>query len=1067
MLKLDKMNSLLKVTIKISLFIVSTLLSERNAQAQCDPNNLYDAITCAYHQSIALRSDGTYSCWGQLMGDTATAVLSPQDINVANYPALTGSSILAATASAGSGSSEQSVLLTTAGLFAWGTEGVIINNSITSSSTFQKLTINGQTNGLPVGVSPSDIIQLFATNKTLAFVTSSGICYVLNASTGASILGDNSATVDAAWHKVLTAAGTPLTNVVAVRGQFVSATKNALMALTDDGTTRKVYTWGASTYLGNSSAAAVKSFATQMTLPAGLNVKMIGCTGGNSATRNNTYFVLGTSGELHSLGANDMRQCGDRTTTERTAWVRVKRPNNTNFNDVKYISVQEHDAKVPAGALITNAGDLYVWGESDGMMLGVSVDGAYNPFLPGGFTSGADVAKLVELGGHTTVYMRENSAKFCYVGHRVNGSMGDGTTTDTNEPVFNCSSTPVLNICGSTGWDYGDAPVNFENGGGSNLALNFYVEEEFTLYLGTTSPADGDETTQNVIIGTDNNGAFGDGIEENAVASFPAMAVSNTSYSITIPVKNNTGINANVYAWIDWNNNFTFESTEFAGATVTTNANSQNVTLNWTGISGIENGRRYIRIRISTFSLTNNAATQVDERSLGFLADGEIEDFNIIISDPTAPANISPQTNNVTNGSVIQATDGPLPIDDFSSSDSDGTVVACRITSLPAHGTLYIFDGVVLIPVVINQAMSTATAESLFYDPNLTWNGSDSFTYASIDNDGSEDSTPATYFLAQCVNDADGDGICDQNEIPGCQDLAACNYNPLATDSNGSCVSGSTYFADADSDGFGNPSSTIQSCTAPTGYVTNNTDCNDSNASLNSVSTEICGNGIDEDCNGSDLACFAVPGCTDVSACNYNASAAVSDGSCTYANTWYLDADGDGYYISTSLSCTSPGANYNTVGGVNGDCNDTNAAVYPGATEVCNSIDDDCDTQIDEGVQNTYYLDVDGDGYGAAASSVLACTLPAGYVINNLDCNDVNSAVNPTTIWYLDVDADGYYVSTNMSCTSPGANYNTTVGTNGDCNDANAAVHAGVIETCNGSDDDCDGLIDENASNTY
>ena len=114
----------------------------------------------------------------------------------------------------------------------------------------------------------------------------------------------------------------------------------------------------------------------------------------------------------------------------------------------------------------------------------------------------------------------------------------------------------------------------------------------------------------------------------------------------------------------------------------------------------------------------------------------------------------------------------------------------------------------------------------------------------------------------------------------------------------------------------------------------------------------------------------------------------------------------------------------------------------------------------------TYYADADGDGYGAGTATN-ACPQPAGYVINNLDCNDVNSAISPTTIWYLDVDADGSYVSTYMSCTSPGANYNTTGGIVGDCNDNNPLIRPGVTETCNSIDDDCDALIDENSSNTY
>lgn len=173
------------------------------------------------------------------------------------------------------------------------------------------------------------------------------------------------------------------------------------------------------------------------------------------------------------------------------------------------------------------------------------------------------------------------------------------------------------------------------------------------------------------------------------------------------------------------------------------------------------------------------------------------------------------------------------------------------------------------------------------------------------------------------------------------------------------------YYYDADNDGYGNSNIPTTSCSQPTGFVINSTDCNDSNVSINPGATEIC-NFIDDDCDG------------------------LKDEGVT--TTFYQDADTDGFGTSTSSvqRCNQP-TGYVTNGN---DCNDANASVNLGATEICNSIDDDCDGLTDEGVTTTFYLDTDTDGFGNPDATISICNQPSGYVTNGNDCDDSNSNVN-------------------------------------------------------------------------
>ena len=150
--------------------------------------------------------------------------------------------------------------------------------------------------------------------------------------------------------------------------------------------------------------------------------------------------------------------------------------------------------------------------------------------------------------------------------------------------------------------------------------------------------------------------------------------------------------------------------------------------------------------------------------------------------------------------------------------------------------------------------------------------------------------------------------------------------------------------------------------------------------------------------------------------------------------TWYRDADNDGYGnpALTASGCTAP-AGYI---GVAGDCNDNSSAVRPGATEVCNSLDDNCNSSIDEG------FDADNDGYTTCQGD---CNDNSGIVHPGAFeiCNGADENCNGSIDEGYDADNDGY-----TSC-------------GGDCNDNNNAIKPGATEVCNNIDDNCSGVIDE------
>jgi MYXO-CTERM domain-containing protein len=272
-------------------------------------------------------------------------------------------------------------------------------------------------------------------------------------------------------------------------------------------------------------------------------------------------------------------------------------------------------------------------------------------------------------------------------------------------------------------------------------------------------------------------------------------------------------------------------------------------------------------------------------------------------------------------------------------------------------------------------------------------------------------------------------------------------------------VDGSTWYADADGDSYGDATTTTAACSAPAGYVADGDDCDDTTTTVNPGAIEYC-NGIDDDCDAS------------------------IDNGATDAVTWYADADGDGYGNAThaAAECSAPSG---YVGDAT-DCNDASATVHPGASEYCNGVDDDCDRTVDESAvdASTWYADADGDSFGDATVIALDCALPTGYSGDDRDCDDTDAAVNPDALeicntldddcdgtvdlgaddastWYTDADGDtwGDPATAVDACSAPSG----TRADDTDCDDTSATVHPTADEHCNGIDDDCDGTTDEDA----
>ena len=214
------------------------------------------------------------------------------------------------------------------------------------------------------------------------------------------------------------------------------------------------------------------------------------------------------------------------------------------------------------------------------------------------------------------------------------------------------------------------------------------------------------------------------------------------------------------------------------------------------------------------------------------------------------------------------------------------------------------------------------------------------------------------------ADESDGDGTANNGT-----DTGSCNTEEALVG-----------YRDADGDGYGWGGDRITPCSQlPAGYVDNDDDCDD-----NPENGALIYPGAEEFCDGLD------------NDCDFQFDEDPID-----ASTYYKDADSDGFGDSedTIQACNLPDG-YTLWPG---DCNPENPLIFPGAKEICDGEDNDCNDVIDDGDYDPadededmtpWYADTDGDGHGDGESIVYACLAPEGYTGSPSDCDDDNADIH-------------------------------------------------------------------------